>query len=99
VSAEGAPLKRSVRLLRSYCVHTFLLVRVQGRGTQQWYEKGIYGVVFIDKAKGQACLSFVGGVRRRLALSAIAPRLTPPTIRMLSSWLFKSMLRFHSSGA
>jgi hypothetical protein len=67
-------------------------------GTQRRIYKGVQGVVFIDKWRSGLCFSSVGGVRRRLALSAIAPRLTPPTTRMLSSWLFRSMSRFHSSG-
>ena len=42
---------------------------------------------------------FVGGSRAALSLEAVALRARlPPTTRLLSSWLHRSTLAFHSSG-
>jgi hypothetical protein len=48
-------------------------------GTQRGYIQGSKVLCLLIDIGQALCFSFVGGVRRRLALSAIAPRLTPPT--------------------
>ena len=84
--------------LRNLCATIRDELCITEQGTQRKINKGVQGVVFTATWWSGLCFSSVVGVRRRLALSAVAPRLTPPTTRLLSSWLCRSTLAFHSSG-
>jgi len=52
----------------------------------------------LEEERSGLCISFVGGSQAALALSAIAPRLTPPDYPHTILMALRSMLVFHSSG-
>jgi hypothetical protein len=45
-----------MRVNAPICAHSFLLYSVQKRGTQQRYQKGIYGVVCIARERSGPCI-------------------------------------------
>jgi hypothetical protein len=89
-----------MRVNAPICAHSFLPYSVQKKGTQQNYRKGICGVVFIARERSDLCVLCRGGSQASLSLEVMGTSCltTPPTTRLLSSWLYRSTLAFHSSG-
>jgi hypothetical protein len=76
-------LARKGFFLRNHCETMRDEWCITHEGTQRRIYKGVQGVVFTVRWRSGHSYLFCRGVRRRLALSAIAPRLTP---RQRYSW-------------